>query len=331
MYIEPLFDKKYFKTKSKWHKLMIVFFAYIKRMFSIVAVLLFPKKYDLILLEYELFPYLPTWFEYLLCKRGVRYIVDYDDAIFHKYDRHQNAIVRRVLAHKIAKVMGYAHTVIVCNPYLAAYASKCNENIVTIPTVVDLEKYRDKMKNLEKKDENTFVIGWIGSWTTGVYVLDILPQMKAFVKKYENVRFHLVGFDEKLLTKQEKEEAHIEVIAWDEESEVENILHFDIGMMPLPDDAWSRGKCGFKLVQYMSCKKTVIASAVGMNCTLIEEGINGLLVENALAWFVAFEKLYLDSELRGKMAENNFNKIEKEYNNTKHSQRYVKLLQTSLR
>jgi len=261
----------------------------------------------------------------------VRYIVDYDDAIFHKYDRHQNNIARRVLGHKIAKVMGYAQMVIVCNPYLEVYASKYNENIFTIPTVVDLEKYSEKMKNTQMNNENTFVIGWIGSKTTGMYVLDILPQMKAFVKKYKNVRFHLVGFDENLLNKDDKEEGHIEVITWSEESEIEKILYFDIGMMPLRDDEWSRGKCAFKLVQYMSCKKPVIASAVGMNCTLVEDNVNGLLVEDSSVWFDAFKKLYLDNELRKIMAQNNLKKIEKEYNNKIHSQRYVKLLQTSLK
>lgn len=321
--MKPLFDKKYFKSKSKWQKIIIVFLVYVKRIFSILEILLFPKKYDLVLLEYEFLPYFPAWFEYILTKRGVKYMVDYDDAIFHKYDKHQYNIVRRLLGNKIAKVMEYAHTVIVCNPYLEAYASKYNDSIVTIPTVVDLEKYSDKMNNTQLKDENIFVIGWIGSWTTGVYVLDILPQMKTFVKKYENVRFHLVGFDENLLTEQEKEEVHIKVITWSEESEIEEILHFDIGIMPLPDDAWTRGKCGFKLVQYMSCKKPVIASAVGVNRTFVEEGVNGLLIENTDEWLDAFEKLYLDYQLREKMAQNNFKKIETKYYHQTHAQRYI--------
>jgi len=331
MDIKPLFDKHYFNTMCKWHKMFVVFISYVKRVFFISQLVLFPKKYDVVLLEYELLPYFPAWFEYLFAKRGVRYIVDYDDAIFHKYDNHQNIIVQQIIGNKIAKVMAYAQTVIVCNLYLETYARQYNKNIVTIPTVVQLEKYIEKMKNAQEKDGDTFTIGWIGSWTTGVYVLDVLPQMKAFVKKYENVRFHLVGFDAKLLSEGQKKEAHIEVIAWSDESEIDEILDFDVGMMPLPDDAWSKGKCGFKLVQYMSCKKPVIASAVGVNCTLVKEGINGLLITDASEWFNAFEKLYLDKELRDKMAQNNFKKIEKEYNNTIHSQRYVDLLQNSLK
>jgi glycosyltransferase involved in cell wall biosynthesis len=330
MTIKPLFDKYYFNAQNKWQKAFVAFICYIKRLLLVLQLLVLPKKYDLVLLEYELFPYCPAWFEYLFVKRGVQYVVDYDDAIFHKYDRHSNAIVRSALEGKIAKVMGYAQTVIVCNAYLEEYASKYNEHIVTMPTVVLLDKYVEKMKNHLQRDADDFVIGWIGSWTTGIYVLDIFLVMKKFVQKYDNVRFHLVGFDEKLLSEQEREEAHIEVITWSEAQEIEHILDFDIGIMPLPDDKWSRGKCGFKLVQYMSCKKPVIASAVGVNCALVEEGVNGLLVDSSEAWFEAFEKLYLDDTLRDKMVQNNFKKIEKEYNNKIYSQRYIELLKNTL-
>lgn len=329
MTIKPLFDKSYFNTKYKWHKIVAALTSYIKRLLLLLQLLVFPKKYDLVLLEYELFPYMPAWFEYILTKRGVKYIVDYDDAIFHKYDRHTNALMRSLLGDKIAKVMQYAQSVIVCNSYLGAYASKYNKQVFTMPTVVLLDRYIEKIKEHQKRDDNRFIIGWIGSWTTGVYVLDIVPAMKQFVEKYDNVYFHLVGFDEKLLSKTEREETHISMIEWSEEDEIEDILDFDIGMMPLPNDAWSRGKCGFKLVQYMSCKKPVIASYVGVNCSLIEEGINGLLVHHD-EWFEAFEKLYLDEDLRNMMAQNNFNKIEKEYNNKIHAQRYVNLLQSSI-
>jgi glycosyltransferase involved in cell wall biosynthesis len=223
--------------------------------------------------------------------------------------------------------MAYAETVIVCNPYLKAYAEKVNEHTFTIPTVVLLDTYVDVMQKHTQRDDDSFVIGWIGSWTTGIYVLDIFPVMKKFVQKYDNVRFHLIGFDEKLLSEQEREEAHIEVITWSEAQEIEHILNFDIGIMPLADDEWSRGKCGFKLVQYMSCRKAVIASAVGINSILVKNNINGLLVNSEIAWFDAFEQLYLNNKLREEMAENNLKKIEKEYNNKIYSKYYIKLLQ----
>ena len=330
MSIKPLFDRNYFMAESKWQKTLVAVISYVKRLLLVLQVLLSPTKYDLILLEYELFPYLPAWFEYLFFKRGVHYIVDYDDAIFHKYDMYTNTLLKKVWGNKIAEVMTYAQTVVVCNPYLEAYASKYNGHIVTIPTVVLLDKYVETMHTYQKREDDNFVIGWIGSWTTGVYVLEIIPAMKKLVQKYDNIRFHLVGFNEKLLSEQEREDTHIDVIAWNEETEIEHILNFNVGMMPLPDDAWSRGKCGFKLVQYMSCKKPVIASAVGVNCTLVEDGKNGLLVKSPEEWFKAFETLYLDNELREEMAQNNFIKITKKYNHPTHSQRYVELLRNTV-
>lgn len=145
MSINPLFSSSYLTTKNKIIKSLIVLFSYFKRLFLLVFILFFKNRYKLILIEYELFPYFPAFFEYLLYKRGIKYFVDYDDAIFHKYENY------RLLANKIAKVMGYADTVIVCNSYLEDYAKMYNKNIFMIPTVVDLDLYRDTMLGYKKK------------------------------------------------------------------------------------------------------------------------------------------------------------------------------------
>ena len=330
MTIEPFFTKSYFEMSTKLQKSLIVLYAYLKRVVLIVKVLSFPKKYDLLLIEYELLPYFPALFEYLLDKRRVKYIVDYDDAVFHKYDMSQNVLIKKVLKNKIAKVMQYAKRVIVCNAYLEAYAKKYNAHTFRLPTVVLLDNYKKQMQTYHK-EEGTFVIGWVGSRTTSVYVLEILPTIEKFVKTYANVRFDLVGFDRTLLPKEESEKYHFNVIDWTEEREIANILAFDVGIMPLYDDAWSRGKCGFKLVQYMSCKKPVIASPVGMNCTLVKEGENGFLANTMQEWFDAFERLYLDKRLREKMAENNFHMIKSEYNHDMNCQRYSELIKMVLK
>ena len=327
MVIKPLFSKSYFDAPNKIIKLFVVLLAYMKRLALVCQVLIFKKKYDLVLLEYELFPYFPALFEYLLQKRGIKYIVDYDDAIFHKYDMSDNKIIQVFFKNKIAKVMSYADHVIVCNAYLESYASKYNTHTFRLPTVVVLDKYKKEMETFQKEEDDVFVIGWIGSRTTSVYILDILPAMEKFVAMYQNVRFDLLGFDRSLLSEEELKHCHINIIDWSEEKEIENILRFDVGIMPLHDDPWSRGKCGFKLVQYMSCKKPVIASSVGMNCSLVQNGVNGFLVQTEDEWFNAFETLYLDEKLREKMSTHNLLKIETEYNHKKNCQKYVKLLQ----
>ncbi len=326
MIISPLFSKIYFNTSNKIIKALIVLLSYVKRFALVCQIFIFKKKYDLVLIEYELFPYFPAWFECLLNKRGIKYIVDYDDAIFHKYDMSNNIFIKEFLTNKIAKVMEYADHVIVCNAYLEAYAKKYNEHTFRLPTVVLLDKYKNEMGTFQKKEKD-FVIGWVGSRTTSMYILEILPAIKKFIEKYENIRFDLVGFDRTLLSDEDVIKYHLNIIDWTEEKEIENILNFDVGIMPLHDDPWSKGKCGFKLVQYMSCKKPVIASPVGMNCTLVQNDQNGFLADTIDEWFSAFEILYLDENLREKMAENNFLKIEIEYNNEKNCKKYVKLLQ----
>lgn len=329
MTIKPFFPKSYFSVTSKIKKIAIVLVSYFYRFYILVNLLIFKKRYKLVLIEYELFPYFPAIFEYLLNKRGIKYIVDYDDAVFHKYDMNYNKLakpfLKLFLKNKIGKVLEYADYVIVCNDYLENYARKHNSNIVRLSTVVLLDNYKKEMIEFNKED-NIFILGWIGSRTTSVYILEILPAIKKFVDKYSNVRFDLVGFDKALLSEEEIAKHHLNIITWSEEQEIKNILNFDIGMMPLHNDPWSRGKCGFKLVQYMSCKKPVIASPVGINCSLVENNINGFLVNNLNEWFESFEKLYLDKGLRLKMSKNNFEKIEDKFNYEKNCKVYIELI-----
>jgi len=280
----------------------------------------------LVLLEYELLPYFSAIFEYLLAKRGIRYIVDYDDAIFHQYDMSQNILIKLLLKKKIVHVITYASEVIVCNNYLKSYAIKYNSNITTLPTVVLLDSYKKEMERFKKEERNSFIIGWIGSRTTSVYIIELLPVMAKIIREYQNIKFHLVGFDSSLLTAEEIEKYHIVVIPWREENEIREILRFDVGIMPLHDDPWSRGKCGFKLVQYMSCKKPLIASPVGLNKSIVKNGTNGYLAKNSDEWFDAISKLYIDMDLKKEMAENNFEKVEKEFNFFINCKQYINLL-----
>jgi glycosyltransferase involved in cell wall biosynthesis len=196
-----------------------------------------------------------------------------------------------LLGEKIGHVMQYASCVFVCNDYLASYARKWNRCIEQVPTVVQDESYAG-MRKKKKKHNGTFVIRWIGSRTTSPYLLTLLPLMERFVRRYEDVVFRLVGFDTDLIDGRIRKECHIEVIPWDEMMEVEAICSFDVGIMPLPDTPWTKGKCGFKLIQYMACAKAVTASPVGVNRQMVEEGVNGFLCDGPNEWERAWQQLY---------------------------------------
>ena len=210
--IRPLFSKSYLNASNKLIRFLAALFSYINRLAFVCQILIIKKKYDLLLVEYELFPYFPSWFEYLFMERGIKYIVDYDDAIFHNYDLHSKRFIQLLFREKIGKVMRYAETVITCNTYLESYAKRYNTSTFRLPTVVLLDKYIDTMEKYHPIISDTFVVGWIGSRTTSIYILEILPAIKKFVGDYPNVRFDLLGFDKKLLSSENIAKHHLNII-----------------------------------------------------------------------------------------------------------------------
>lgn len=277
--VKPLFDDVYLKElyEGKKNKRRIVK-SYIRRFFQLFIVF----KYDKVVIEKELFPYFFSWFERLFSFSGVKYIVDYDDAIFHNYDLSHNKWIKKFLSNKIDLVMKNSYTVIAGNSYLAQRAQKAGaKKIVIIPTVIDTDRYQIKVSSNSKP----FVIGWIGSPTTFKYLKALRPVFEQLALKYDIV-LHIVGTKESLgLPNIEKH------IAWSEDTEVASILTFDVGIMPLNDTPWEKGKCSYKLIQYMGCGLPVIASPVGMNLEVVKEGKNGFLANNNEKWYHSIEIL----------------------------------------
>ena len=266
--------------------------------------LLKAREFDLLWIEKEIFPWLPSWCEILISRLEIPYIVDYDDAIFHNYDTHSNLFVRKLLGNKIDAVMRNAAVVIAGNEYLASRAKKAGARRVKyLPTVVDLERYsvRDKIKN------SVFTIGWIGSPATVKYLEMIRPVLSGWDKK-NKARLVIIGADTFKL-----DGARVEHRPWSQNSEVLEIQKFDVGIMPLPDNLWERGKCGYKLIQYMACGKPVIAFPVGVNAKIVENGVNGFLASNIQEWVEALSTLQDNKYLREDMGKAGRNLIEREY------------------
>lgn len=277
--VKPLFDDAYLeKLYSGKKPVAEILKAYIKRFFVLFTVF----GYDKIVIEKEIFPYLPSWTERILSFLGVKYIVDYDDAIFHNYDLNPNQWIRFFLKDKIDLVMRSAQTVIAGNEYLAERAQKAGaKKVVVIPTVIDIERYH--YKQIFSKDKT--VIGWIGSPSTFKYVKTIFPVFEKLAEQYP-IDVQIVGAKEAVSVS-----FPIRFVEWTEDSEVGAISSFDIGIMPLEDSPWEKGKCSYKLIQYMACGIPVVASPVGMNTEVVSEGHNGFLAKDAADWFNALEEL----------------------------------------
>lgn len=264
-------------------------------------------KPQAIWLEKEAFPWLPWSFERRMLPRNVPVISDYDDAVFHRYDGHRRAIVRMLLGNKIDRVMANSTLVVAGNAYLAERARRAGAKWVeVVPTVVDLKKY--KVDRQRPEADRDLTVGWIGTpetWSSfAVHLFDDL----AGAPFDDVVTLRAVGAS---LTPQMR--GQIALVPWVEAKEVREIQQFDIGVMPLPDTPWARGKCGYKLIQYMACGIPVIASPVGVNTEIVEHGVNGFLARSEAEWIDAIETLKNDVALRHRMGDAGRQKVEEHY------------------
>ena len=278
-YLERLYAKK----STNWFE---VFRDYLMRVIGLFRA----RKFDLLWIEKELFPNLPAWFEQILSALDIPYVVDYDDAIFHNYDLNSHPL-RKPLIDKIDKVMRNAALVICGNTYLAERAHSAGASFVeTIPTVIDLERY----VVLPPAPSERIVVGWVGSPSTVKYLDLVAPALKALAAEFPlqlrviGAQFAWPGLD-------------VDCRPWAEDSEVIAIQDFDIGIMPLLDTPWERGKCGYKLIQYMACGKPVVASPVGVNKDIVQHGGNGFLASNELEWIEFLSVLLQNCVLRNQM------------------------------
>lgn len=274
--------------------------SYAQRLFRLLQ----SHRYDLLWVEHEMLPYLPAAAESMCRRMGIAYVVDYDDAVFDRYRRHADHRVRRWLGGKIDAVMRNAAAVVCGNRYLADYARRAGARRVEIlPTVVDLFRYPE----MASSSRESFTIGWIGTRTTAAYLQQIAPALQS-VAGGEGTRIVSIGSGPVRLNG-----VPLEAREWSEATEVDEVRRFDVGVMPLPDDPWTRGKCGYKLIQYMACSLPVVASPVGANPEIVENGKTGYLAGSTKEWVEALEKLRKDPELRREMGRRGYRKVKERY------------------
>lgn len=282
-HVYPLFGENHLNRlyTKKNRSIISILIKYISR----IKILVYANKYNLILIEKELFPWVPLIENWIFKLINIPIITDYDDAIFHKYDQHLSWLVRKVLKNKISEIMSNSAAVIVGNKYLESYAYESGAgSIYNIPTVVNPDDY-----NTLSENHDTFIIGYICTpWTVG-YIELIHDALKTLSINHHFILRIIGGGDYSLNS------VTIQNIEWSEATQVNRIAECDIGIMPLPDTPWERGKCGYKLIQFMACGKPVIASPVGANMDIIDHGINGFLAESSKDWVVYIKRYILNS------------------------------------
>jgi len=291
MTVAPLFGDDYvrglYNGNISWLAVLKAYFARLRFVFR-------ARQFDLVWLEKEMLPWWPGWIELGLLPKNIPLVVDYDDAIFHRYDHHRLWPVRKLLGKKIDALMRRANIVIAGNEYLAGRARQAGaQRVELLPTVVDENRYA--VNAIENALPVT--IGWIGQPSTAKYLNQLVPVLKKMIARH-SVRVVAIGAKPAQF---QQLPIPIEVKPWAEESEAADIAQFDIGVMPLPDKFWERGKCGYKLIQYMACGKPVVASPVGANSVIVRHGLNGFLAESETEWYEALDILCKDASLRKQM------------------------------
>lgn len=292
--------------------------SYIKRLREVAV----GTDCDIIWIYAELFPYLPGWFEELVFRSGKPVIYDFDDAFFHMYDDTSRPFVKRLLGGKLRPLLKGAAACCCGNEYLLEYASQFCERSIILPTVVNTELYYPAAHSSQHSRQLT--IGWIGSPSTWPYVRSLMPLLQKLAQEY-GLRVRVVGAGAKA-------EGHgfpeLELIEWREETEIDEVRKMDIGIMPLPDEEWAKGKSGYKLIQYMACGLPVVASPVGVNSTILEGGEVGFLATGPEEWRHALVRLISDGELRKKMGAAGRRRVESDYSLQRHAPRLVDLFKS---
>ncbi|KTG16276.1 MULTISPECIES: glycosyltransferase family 4 protein [unclassified Guyparkeria] len=318
--VVPLFSNRYLEAlydgRRAWGEMVR---GYVRRLRTLLGV----GRYDLVVIEKELFPFLPAIAERVLERLGVRYVADYDDALFHRYDRHRSPLIRWLLGRKVDVVMRHAAVVVAGNRYLAARAREAGASrIEIVPTVVDIERYTPK--GIETTSSHRVpVVGWIGSPSTSRYLRELLPVF-ADIRRQMDVRFVAVG-----ARPGDFEGSSVEVWPWTESSEVSAIQQFDVGVMPLPDSPWERGKCGYKLIQYMACGVPVVASPVGVNVELVSPECSGYLASDDKEWLESLLSLLRSPETRGSLGQSARAFVSESYSLQTQAPRLVEILRSA--
>jgi len=301
--VHPFWDDNYLEKRYAGHNTKLDWPTALRRR---ALKLSGAKKAQAIWLQGEAFPWMPWIFERYYWPSDTPIIVDYDDAIFHRYDMHKSRVARLAMGPKIDRVMRASTIVTAGNEYIAKRARAAGAvDVELVPTVIDLDHYQVAGKDL---GSDRLRLGWIGSPTTWKeFGQDIVETARAVMPKYD-ARLLVVG-----ARLDPAEQDGLEFQPWSEANEVQLIQKMDIGIMPLSDTAWARGKCGYKLIQYMACGVPVVASPVGVNSKIVTHGVDGFLAANSEEWIWALNTLLADADLRKRMGDAGRAKIKKEY------------------
>ena len=257
-----------------------------------------------------------TYFEKVFCQSKAKVVFDFDDAIWLPNVSEGNKALQKLKSpDKIKRILPEVDLIFAGNNYLADFSRNYNQNVRVVPTTIDTNYH---VPNHDNK-EGTVCIGWTGTQTTLKYLNLLKPVFKELKRKFGDKVYFKVICD----TPFKLEGLEIKNEKWNKEKEIQQLEEIDIGVMPLTDDQWSRGKCGFKGLQYMAMEAATLMSPVGVNQEIIDHGINGYLVNSENEWVTYISELIENPELRKKIGQEGRKTIIEKYSVDANKHRYI--------
>lgn len=316
--ISPFFDDSYKLAQSfkSIKGLLFLIKSYIIRLFTLLMV----NNNDIVIVQYEFTQYLP-FIKFYFKWRNIKYIIDFDDAVFHDYDQHKNGLIRTIFKNKIPSLIKSASAVITGSPYLTEYIKQYNTNVYEIPTSINIEKYTTKV---DRNNSSKLIIGWIGSSTTSLHLKLVVEPLMNLVKQGLDFELRLIGYDEKEGI--DFKEIPIRYIKWSSENEALELSKFTVGIMPLIDFPFARGKCAFKLIQYMACGIPTISTPFEANLK-VDRNNENLFADNSKEWVNSLLKIKKNKERYNKIGIRNKSVIQKYYSIQENHRTYLNIFE----
>jgi glycosyltransferase involved in cell wall biosynthesis len=323
--IEPFFTPEFFRIVYQAGRQGVKLHLFIKQTLARLKQLLRRVDYDLFFVYREVFPIGPPLVELLLSSsRGRPLIYDFDDAIYLPNASDANRLIG-VLKYpqKVPRIIRASTQVIVGNAHLADYARKHNEWVSVIPTCVNTSQFIPRSTRTDS--QTPLRVGWVGSHSTAKYLRHLLPVLAGVAGRHP-FTLYAVGSSMPL----EAEGLAVTQAPWALEREIQDFQSCDIGVYPIWNDPWGQGKCGFKAIQFMACGVPVVASAVGVNRHIIQDGVNGFLAETGGEWADKLLRLLRDPELRRRFSEAGRRAVEERYSLAVNAPRVIGMFRGAL-
>lgn len=312
--VSALFDDRYFAFQvldkpTSFGEILRHASYYFERVSERLRQCLTCQQYDLVVFEKELLPYFPYGLEAVLKHLQAKTVVLFDDATYNYYRQHHYGLVRLLCSDKIERIIQNSDHVIVWNEYLGDHIRQLNPNVSIVNSGIDLRRYRVKSydHDFETARNRPVVIGWIGTPNSFPYIRMLEETFARLTAQY-SVELHIIS-------SQSYSSDYITVVnkQWSLQTEVDDLLCLDIGIMPLPDNEWTRGKSGVKAIQYMGVGVPVVCSHVGVVNQLIQDGVNGFTAARTQDWEEKLSLLIENPGIRQEMGLKGRETIESSY------------------